>query len=813
KDDLMSFVLDTPYKISRGNNRAFYVYADINGNAKAGVSETIDIYLDENTDLIAIGTVYGYGVTVVGSAYDGDKDINNDGDVGDTGENLNGSDSSYSVIEGGDVTIANNGPAADDLAIGADDQVFLELGFKSERNIEVKQLSVTVASNGTAAADGLIDTSSTTAVANFVDLRIIDLDTQATLMGPKTFSTTNTTAGADNDISQSFAFTDSWFMDAGESRRLGITMDIENAPGISGDEITVTLAQVSTTSGIKDMDNNKFITSIIPSAMITGNPQTMRSASITLALASSPSSNTVVKNQSKVPTAGFIFTAGKGDDVTVTAITLQGYFDENSDATYGSTGADNSKNLKDTVSTAYLYDSDDNLLAKSENVSTAGTVTFTGMSWKIEKGDSQNLVVKTDILSGSVPQSGTADKYAFDVYSVTAQDSDGDNVAVTTDSPNDSSTTSTVAPVVVITVATAGTLTIQASPDQTKDNIIVAGAQNVLVGKFKTYGTTEAFIMKDVTVLLNSATSTGSVQNLYMKYPSQADPTVMSTSTKQSLTGSKAQWTNVDIYVPKDETNGIEIEVYANTNKIQSGSDAASFDDLQVIFDVESDSTTTNFKALGAASNTSITKADFSATANTALTSNKQYVYRSVPTVVTNADLIKSTSLPSGEANVYGFTVSADSGGDIALYKMAFNVGYNNLNVSGTGLGGTWDVYEVDSNGTKISSTLGTGTLSTNTVTITLTSEQTIGKGGKKHFILEAPNISVSPSTASFADITVKMIEDTSAASALAAAASQSGNFIWSDKTATSHATTTADWTNGYKVQALPTTAITLKTS
>ncbi|MBI2464412.1 hypothetical protein HYV57_05645 [Candidatus Peregrinibacteria bacterium] len=784
EDDIMTFSLATPFEIKKGDNRIFYVYADV--SAKADPNDTIQIFMEEDTDLVAIGTVYGYGAQVNRNDYDGDQTTDSDGD---------GSvpDSSNSIIEGGQVTIAFNGPVATDVALNGKDVPFLKLNLSTQTNIEVQKLTLTItaaSANTSTPAANLWNSSSM--VANFSDIKIIDADSGAWLMGPKELTST-TSVGTGYDISQTLTFTDSWPLAAGKSKNLVVTMDIANQSALSGESIYVTLNPVSTTDGISDT-NGHYITNIVPSSAIQGNNMTIKMPTLTIGLASSPVSDTFVKGSSNVPAVGFTFTAGTAADVLVTDVVLQGYFDENGDGTYGSAGSDNGKYLKDTVQFVDIYDGSGNKISSvSKNVSNTGSVTFSGLTWTLKAGIIEKLEVRVQISTTS-PQNNTNDRFSFDLSSVTAQKADdGSSITVTPGSPNGGATPSRV-----ITVTSAGTLSIANADNVVTDSKIIAGVNGVLVSKFKATATDEDFMITKLNLqAINlSQASTNDVEYVYFKYPDKNGITV--TSPKVLLTGTTtklANFTGLSFYAPKDKT--VEFSVYMDTDTIESGA-TLSGDRIRIDFDATD--ATDEFEAIGQSSGYSIVD---NVTSSDADVSNNNHValYKTVPTFATNSTSsgcpTNSTKPVSGTNNIYCFDVTADSNGSVDLYKVTLQVAGSSITP------GTLSLYDYNDQSTV----LATASVSNNMAAFKLSTPDTIGAGGKVTYIVKG-SLTIDTNSQNNS-ISTRVQDDTSFATN-AAAASVSGNTVWSDRSASSHSTTTTDWTNGYKLSGLPTDQVSM---
>ncbi|MFA6528492.1 MAG: S-layer homology domain-containing protein, partial [Candidatus Gracilibacteria bacterium] len=324
-DELVTFVVNGTYNctsydepgycVSKGNSKTFNVTADI--GAEADPTDTIIVYLEESTDLEAIGLVYGYGAQV---SY-GDFDNVTSG----------GTDDSQCTIQGGQFTVSQDGPASTDVTINGKDVVLTKMTFTSERNIDIRKLSVILISD---TGSGLI--SDDNAVANFSDVKLVELDDDGvyvdTLMGPGDLVLT----GNDTEAAgQTLTFTDSWEMAVGESINVAITCDIANYTSLEGTTIEGQLAVVAS-DGIYDNDAGEYVTDIVPSSSpaIDGYDMTVRAASLSVALASDPDSDTFVKGTENVALAAFALSSGSAMDVEVTEINVTGYLDADLDTTY-----------------------------------------------------------------------------------------------------------------------------------------------------------------------------------------------------------------------------------------------------------------------------------------------------------------------------------------------------------------------------------------------------------------------------------------------------------------------------------------------
>lgn len=125
---------------------------------------------------------------------------------------------------------------------------------------------------------------------------------------------------------------------------------------------------------------------------------------------------------------------------------------------------------------------------------------------------------------------------------------------------------------------------------------------------------------------------------------------------------------------------------------------------------------------------------------------------------------------------------------------------------------GTVKLYDLTDQSTVLATATvvvdsGTTHTTTNTATFTLSTVDTISAGGKVTYLVKADL--TTEASAQKVNISTKVKDDTSFATT-EAAANVSGNVVWSDRSASSHAAGTMDWTNGYKVSGLPTEQVSM---
>lgn len=586
-NDIAAFVLDTPYDIEKGGTKSFYVTADLETGRNA---DTLKAYLDESTDIVAIGDKYGFGMKVVRTTFDGDSCTTTAGDC------------TYSTLEGGDITISSSGPTADDIAVNAKDVALLNFNITSVSEVTFKNFDVgLIASVEAAAAGGLLTAAD---VANFTDIKIINTATGETLMGPVDVTSFKTTDGGATTITDAagdnaqayYLFTDELSMDAGESLDLALTADIANNTSLNNETIIASLQLETTYPEIRDV-TNKVLTnasSLVPSSDITGKTMTVKSAGLTLSLASTPVTKTYVKGTEDIKFAGYTFACAGGSDCTVTDLTLTGYIDDDGTATSydfanttAGTGDIHSTLLNTYVGSIALEDADGEPIAAAKSVTSTGTVVYSNLAWTIPSGESATAYAVGDLSSNSYANSD-GELIAFAIAAttnVTAEDEDGNSIASITGTPN--TNVSQTAGTYVGTSA-GGSLTVAVDSATAKENILVAGSTDQVISKFKFTTTDESFVVKSLAINNRQESATtanlgnydNNVTSIKLSYTNSAGTTETKTGT---LTNGTAEFAGLDMFIDADDS--AVLTVSANANTISGGAAAGEYVDLNLAFE------------------------------------------------------------------------------------------------------------------------------------------------------------------------------------------------------------------------------------
>ncbi len=565
-NDIVTFVLDTPYVIEEGQTKTFYVNADIIGGR---TTDNIVLYLDEDTDLVAIDQQYGFGAAIDNQFTQGLANTVN--------------------LEGGDVTVTDNGPAATQLATDSTNNELLNVSVTSGRDLTVRDTQVLVhvqdpagnepsytAGNVTttgalitsggacpagefdvdvAAPAGFADgdmfqmgslygrvtditsgadfcaasASDLTAVAlgttvtevnpyTYVeDVKVVDLNTGATLAGPLTeaddaelctgVGTPQTICSTANTYAE--VFTEDFELTGGETRHLSIVVDLEEEL-VTGYQISAAIQWPDTGAGfssIKDHDANESVqTSEVIGAgnsALSGDLMIITENSLDISVASTPTSNDYVRGDESVPALGISMTAGDAGDINLRRLDVRVYANSAAGVWADAEGDLAADTL---VSSVTLYDGND-IVDGPEGIDLVGTGAFTpGTDYYVAQFDDLDMVIP----AGST-QTLTARVSLLKNNSATtyiALDVDPSEMTVEDD---DSDTVEaaggqlngTTTKSPLVTILPSGSLTASSEGNPDAD-ILVEGSTEQLVAKYKFSAVDEDFMIETITIVNDS---------------------------------------------------------------------------------------------------------------------------------------------------------------------------------------------------------------------------------------------------------------------------------------------------------------------
>ena len=794
-DDTVTFTLASPYTITDSQEKSFSIKADLAGD----VGDTLTTKVEETNHVFAIDKTYDFGANVSGPSV--------------TLATL--------TLQGGELTMADNGPTASDITKNAQDVTLLKFAMTADRQVEVKRLEVAL--YGTAAIGS----------TEISDLKIKDADTGSTLMS-KALSTSSCVGGAscvidvDNGtrtagtwnaegLDNRWQLTDSFYLSAGVTRNLIVTVDIGTAAANEGKTIAAYVSEVyydADQSYMKDtVTGDYLVTADIVPATISGETQSIVASSLTASLASTPVSGlTVVKGAEKVDGVGVVLRAGDGSAIKVTQIQTRVYVDTNlTETTEGTFEVDDEDTTpKGEITVVYLYTDSGTLLSTKTLTNTTGTpdyglTTFDGLDINIAAGSTAKLIVKYDVSS----EAGVRD-VAVDVLAanITAYDADDSTVTATgaVNAVSDGATPN------YTHIAAGGTLTMAQDATTPNAGIVLAGSTDIEMSKIKFTATDEQWTIEKLRVMLSDSALESSINTVKISYTSG--------NTAYTKTGSLAagyvNFSGMGWIIPKDTEATLTIKADLGSINPSIATTGRALK-LGVDFD-------TDFEANGESGGQ---QTDISS-ANTY--GNFMYLRKSKPTITAGAP---NTVLASGTKLVSEFTIAADASGDITVKKFSWDVvlgdidGGNELDIT------TWKFYDTSDPNTAIVSVFSDGSTTSSSgavpidtaavdadvLELELDSEIEIGAGTSKTFQLKA----VISGVEEYDSLEVSLLNDNNdtanrtgglvnhATELVNIEGPYSVDFLWSDKArgvnhTDSMQSTYDDWSNGYLLNTFPIT-------
>jgi hypothetical protein len=679
-DELVTFTLTNPFALDEGDSETLEVSADIGGEA----DDTIAVGVEEEADILAIGGDFGFNMAADITDYDATGSLCDD----------DGDDCSFSVIIGGELTFAFNGPATDDIQIDGEDQVLMEFTITAENWTEIQELVVNLACDDASASgcdvgadDGDL-LNSTDDEPNLQDVTI-RTDDGSTWMGPEELDATDADAASADDETQDLLFEDTQILQAGESIDLMITVDVFTG-AVEGDIYVATIITDETVAEDANGDALDVDDDIVPSADIVGNEFELTDASLDISVSSTPASGTYVKGASNVDVVGFNFEAGEASDVTVTELTFAADGDTDADDPVDSDDFD----VGDQVSSCSIYDKESGSLVDGpESFDADEEVTFDSFDWTVEAGETQKLVLRCNY-SNVLPDGGEGDDDTYIFYiddvdaNVTAEDEDGDEVEATLDDDNDDSET-------VITIIDAGDMTITLDGSTPNSTIILGSSTGVEVGSWKFDADDEAFTV--TTLTFENGGDDEVADSVTVSCLDESGATVTSTS---FISGGEVMFDNLECYVPTTSTRVIDVMIDTNTVSTTGGADSG--DTFELTIDL---SDAGAFEAVGSSSGETIDEDDVGAD----VAANDFELRKTKPTVSLASGSPSGAGVP-GLSEAFRFNVAADSRGFVQMNEVLFKVTTTDGDGSDWNIcdGGEfddpdlWELYDVDDSSEKL---------------------------------------------------------------------------------------------------------------
>lgn len=559
--DVAQFVLDTPYEIDKGDSRSFWATAEFN-TGRTG--DTVLIYIDETTDVVAIGDTYGYGMSVTATAYDGT-----------TCSTGTPTECSAMTLEGGDITIAGTTITNRDIAVNQDDVSILKFTITSQSDVTFNNFAfwMDTSADTSDATQGLLSDATGTP-PNFTDIKIQEVG-GGHIWGPidadamKAGSTSGAVISeSTDDAAAYYLFTDDLEMSAGESIDFEVTVDVANEAALDDTTITAAIEINATQPEIKDL-NNKVLTnstSLVPTSDYTGDAFTVEGDQLTVARSASVGSATQVVGSDDVELLALSVGSGDASDIKVTSVKVTGYIDDNGTTNLFVAGVD-TVSFNEVVLNMDLYvgsvapENKLNSTSKSAN-STTGEATFDNLDWVIPAGNNVTLIVAGDLSNNT---SYDTDQLKVDIADVSAdivaENEDGNDVdSSSSDLPNggtvDNATTSTQ-----IIISAGGTLSVDIPSATPSSEIVVAGTSGNLMSVQRFSAIDESFTINKLALKNDYSATVGdyddNISVITLRYYSDEAQTVEETTNcSSSDTAGVYVCTGMNMMVPDPDVSG-----------------------------------------------------------------------------------------------------------------------------------------------------------------------------------------------------------------------------------------------------------------
>lgn len=726
QDYVLFDLSDEPFAIAEGSSNIFSVSADVGGQA----SDTVKVFFDNEVDVEAIGGDFGFGLCVdigdsdctgsVLGSYDGASCTSASGDC------------SYSTVQGGDLTITHNGPSSGDVQVNSQDQVLMNFTITSLEEVTIKDLDIQVAADddddgtvtegqetGNADDDGLINSGSE---ANLKDIKIIDTDTGAVVMGPLELDTVTDDAssetsltGTAEDALQIIDFSDDWTLEAGETRNLAVTVDVDN--GLTANETMVAIFDISGFVAEDGNGDTLATSAIVPSGDITGYTQTAKSAAMTISLASTPGDVTTVDGTDDVLVQAFSVVAGTASDLHVSSIKVTVYADEDGSAFSTTSGDVSGLDVNDFIESCYLTDASGDMLGTAESpISTGASFTVSNTDWDIEAGASETLKVYCNF--GNPSDTNDANWFAFDLDDVSedvvVQDVDGNDVDPTSDDPNDCDAACDNQN--IVTVNAFGSIAGTASANTPNADFVLTSSTDNHVASYTFTATNEDFEVQTISFSeeeseddacgfsgisatqfdwdldgdatcngLNSSAYANNISVVTISYPLE-DGTMHEESS--AMSGNEAKFSLASgeyFYVPVGDPQDVDVYVDVPLTDRDAGGSATSNEEIRMGWFIDATGND-NFKAVGVGSGITFKDSDSDqgdgdGTDYTAI-GDDRFATDGIATFVvreTKPTVSLSSSSPSGATvpgliEVLRFNVAAASNEDVVLDQITFKM-------------------------------------------------------------------------------------------------------------------------------------------
>ncbi len=754
--------------IDKGLSKDVYLQGDIVGTGAAGRTVKFDIY--KSTDIYLSGVTYGYGITPTQSQNGTASDS--------TSEFTSGTpffDGSKVTVTGGSATAIQKATSvsAQNIAVNVPNQVLG--GFTTDikgEPITVQSMTFSVATSGSIGG----------ALTN---VTLVDQN-GAVVAGPVD---TGYTSGA----TQTITFTDSVTLPVGLRT---YTLKGKVASGAAnGATITISTTPSSWTN-ITGQTTGNTIT--LTNGNFSMNTMTVKSAALAVSVSATPSAQSIVSGAQGFTFANVQFDASQsGEDVRFSSVPL--YYDGANNAAAAAASKLTSCQLFDG---ATALNTGSNVVNPSATATTSAvTSTFTfDQQLTVTKGSVKTLALKCNVSSAadnnSVFQWGIDASPSISVTGVTS----GNDVSETVTSSNGQA----------MTVA-AGYLTITTDASSPSYAIAAAGTTGNVAGVFKIRATNESVNLNKIGLKLTNTASSSASDLIAVTIWDGATQVGSAVFTGANTVATSTFSSPVVLTKDTDKVLTIKADLAA------IGSSQPGTQGHLIAVDVNA-SDTTGTEGTGVGSGNTINLATSGSTASTAVSGLR--LFKSFPTL--NKVVVPTNTLNNGEQKLLRFSVTANSAGDVGIYKFTVRLATTTATVTGVNVRAFTDsafstpVSGLTSDGSMLATAL-TGTDWASSATDLNITAQTsaaasttiqIPAGATRYFevvgTVAGATTGASVQTQLQGDAAYPSFASTFMGSQSTVDADTNDDFIWSPNATTTSGGWANDWTNGYGVVGLP---------
>ncbi|OGG45153.1 hypothetical protein A2673_02100 [Candidatus Kaiserbacteria bacterium RIFCSPHIGHO2_01_FULL_50_13] len=571
-----------------------------------------------------------------------------------------------------------------------------------------------------------------------------------------------------------FTFGSSMILVAGEVAIVDIYADAKTTTGAS--YLTSNTVTVGLRTGASNGSNQVSLTTInVPTANVDGNAITLTTATLTASKASGYGDQTMIAGTNNAKLGSFTLSGSATEGVNINTIVVNLSTDEAATIT-DMRLVDNATGNQ--IGTTKPTLSADNTYSVNFDIPTSGAKTI-DIIGNIKSGS--NIGPWHAVIDSTTGGTGLTT---------------GTSITLGSDTSN----------LQTITIGT-GTLTGSVAAGNPANALVVAGSSNVVAGVFNFAALNSYFTVKELKVKIPADAAT-SVSSVTLRYKDSAGATQTASAELDLSSGAEthatATFSNLTFHVPA--ASNANVEVLVNVPTIASG--ASTGKTISVLLDFDE-----GYRAVDSAG-TADTSEDSAADLNASATAGfgDFVVRKSIPTISSTPT---TATLAAGTSAFGQFTVKADAAGAIGWKKVVFEISKNavltldatttvELKRGSNAIGG---VFATTTGAQANQSQMFTVAATSGNIIFDATSEQTVEAGASVTYTLETNIGGIAASTYNY--VTTKIDNESTTVTTSdyddmhAAVGEYTESFIWTDRSANSHAVTTSDWTNDYLVGGL----------